>query len=239
MPPDEDALTDDALLGGRVRLHQPREGFRAALDPVLMAAFVPAAPGDAVLELGCGSGAGFLCLAARVPGVAVTALERDAALAALAARNAARNGVDARVLAGDLRGAALPPVRHGFANPPYWPAGTPSPVAARRQAAHEDAALADWVAALARAVRPRGTATLVLPAARWAEAGALLRGAGFGGVALLPLLPRAGVAAKRVLLRATRASRAPDTVLAPLVLHAGAGFTAAAEAVLRDAAALQ
>ncbi|MCW8084309.1 tRNA1(Val) (adenine(37)-N6)-methyltransferase [Sabulicella glaciei] len=234
----DEALTEDTLLGGRVRLAQPRHGFRAAVDPVLLAAFVPARPGDAVLELGCGSGAAFLCLAARVPGVTVTALERDASLAELATRNASANGVAATVLTGDLREARLPEVAHGFANPPFWPGGTPSPNSTRRQASHEQALLVDWVTALGKAVRTRGTASLVLPASRFAEASSLLRSAGFGAVSLCPLWPRVGVAAKRVLLRAVKGGRGPDAVLPGLVLHAGTSWSATADAVLREGAAL-
>ncbi len=238
-PPTE-ALTEDGLLGGRVRLWQPRKGFRAALDPVLLAAFIPARPGQAVLEAGSGSGAAFLCLAARVPGLSVQAIERDAAMATLARHNAAANAAEAVVHACDLRAApALPTCDHAFANPPYWPAGTPSPEARRRAAAHEDAPLADWILVLARPLRRLGTLSLVLPAARFSEAAEGLRGAGCGGVRLLPLWPRAGVAAKRVLVQARRGGRGPDEVLPGLVLHQPDGsYTPEAEAVLRGGAAL-
>ncbi|WP_424812074.1 tRNA1(Val) (adenine(37)-N6)-methyltransferase [Roseococcus sp. YIM B11640] len=235
-----DDLSEDGLLDGRVRLRQPRQGFRAAIDPVLLAAFVPARSGDVVLELGCGSGAAFLCLGARVPGISVRAVERDQALAALAQGNAALNGVTAEVHAGDAREIQdLGPVDHALANPPYWTGGTASPDAAKRQAAHEDAALLDWIAVMARATRHKGTLSLVLPASRFAEAAGLLGDAGCGGVRLLPLWPRAGVAAKRVLIQARKGGKGPDEVLPGLVLHEADGSpTQAAEAVLRGASGL-
>jgi tRNA1(Val) A37 N6-methylase TrmN6 len=236
-----EALTEDRLLGGRVVLRQPAQGFRAALDPVLLAAAVPARAGERVLEAGCGTGAAFLCLHARVPGLAITALERDAELAALARENAALNGAAAAVTCGDVRSAEPPAgLHHAFANPPYWPGGTPSPLPARARAAHEaEATLADWVAFLAAGLRHRGTLTLVLPAARFAEAAAALASGGCGSVSLLPVAPRAGEAAKRCLIRGRKGGRGPGAILPPLVLHADDGsFTPEAEAVLRGGAAL-
>jgi tRNA1(Val) A37 N6-methylase TrmN6 len=233
-------LSEDAILGGRVKLLQPRDGFRAALDPVLLAAFIPARRGEAVLELGCGSGAAFLCLNARVPGLIITAVDREPELVDLALRNAGLNLLPAEIHQADARDLRLlAPVHHVFANPPYWSGGTPSPVPERRLAAHEDAPLAEWVRAMARPLRPKGTLSLVLPAARFAEAAAALREFGCGAIRLLPLWPRAGVAAKRILIQGKRGALGPDEVLPGLVLHEADGrYTAAAEAVLRDAAAL-
>ncbi|MBW8270571.1 tRNA1(Val) (adenine(37)-N6)-methyltransferase [Caldovatus aquaticus] len=251
-PPDAAAPSAaDALLGGRVRLRQPPRGggFRAAIDPVLLAAAVPARPGERVLEAGCGSGAAFLCLAARVSGLSIVAVERDPALAALARENAAAAGLAGQVavVEGDVADPALArrlgPFDHAFANPPFWPAGTPPPGAARQAATHESGAtLEDWARFLAAALRPRrGTASLILPAARFDAGVAALRAAGCGAVALLPFWPRAGEPAKRVLLRAVRGGRGPARVLPGLTLHEpppGGGYTAAAQAVLRDAAPL-
>jgi tRNA1(Val) A37 N6-methylase TrmN6 len=236
--------SDDRLLGGRVALRQPVRGFRAGLDAVLLAAFVPAAPGQRVLEAGCGSGAVFLCLAARVPGLSVTAVERETSMAALARGNAAANGVAVEVIEADVADPAvarrLAPCDHAFANPPYWPGGTPPPGAVRRAATHEGGAgLAAWAAFLAAALRAGGTLSLVLPAARFDAGVAALRAAGCGSVTLLPVAPRAGAPAKRVLLRARRGGRGPARLLPALVLHEeGGAFTAAADAVLRGAAPL-
>lgn len=236
--------TEDLLLGGRVRLRQPVKGFRAGLDALLLAAFVPARSGQRVLEAGCGSGAAFLCLAARVPGLVVTAVEREPAMAALARENAAANGVTAEVLDADVgdRAAArgIAPCDHAFANPPYWPGGTAPPGAIRRAATHEGGAeLGDWARFLAAALRHGGTASLVLPAARFDAGVAALREAGCGSLVLLPLAPRAGLPAKRVLLRVRKGGRGPARLLPPMALHEPNGaFTAEAEAVLRHATAL-
>jgi tRNA1(Val) A37 N6-methylase TrmN6 len=163
-------------------------------------------------------------------------VELDAGLAELARLNAP----EASILAQDIRGP-LPECRHAFANPPYWPGGSASPNPLRRAAAHEaEAGLEDWAAALGRGVARRGSASLILPAARISQAVAALRGAGFGTVTLYPLWPRAGVAAKRVIIQAIKAGRGPDTLAPGLVLHqADGGFTPEAEAVLRHAAPLQ
>lgn len=237
-------FTEDHLLNGRVALRQPQTGFRAGLDAVLLAAFVPAKPGETVLEAGTGTGAAFLCLVARVPGLSIRAVEREAAMAALTRENAARAGLTAHIEQGDIADLALAralgPVAHGFANPPYWPGGTPPPGAMRRAATHEAGpGLVDWVGFLAAAIAPRGSLSLILPAARFDAAVAAMREHGFGAVELLPLWPRAGVAAKRVLLRARKGARSPAKILPGLVLHEADGrFTPAAEAILRDATAL-
>ncbi|MES2713080.1 MAG: N-6 DNA methylase, partial [Pseudomonadota bacterium] len=225
--------TRDALLGGRVMLEQPRaRGLRAGLDAVLLAAAVPARAGDRVVEGGCGSGAAFLCLAARIAGISVTAVERDPAVAALAQANAVANGCAATIIEGDVAargiGGRAGPARHGFANPPYWPGGTAPPDSLRAQATHEHgAALDDWAAFLSAAIEVGGSVTMILPAARFDAGAAALRAAGFGGVSLLPLAPRVGVAAKRVLLQATRGGRGPARVLPPFNVHGADGsFTA-------------
>src|SRR5260221_5182966 len=121
---DELAVTADALLGGRVRFTQPAEGYRAAIDPVLLAAVVPEDLSGTLVDLGCGAGAASLCVAARVPLVRVTGIERDGALAALAAENARANGFADRItiVSGDIRddGGLVPgSFDWAIANPPF------------------------------------------------------------------------------------------------------------------------
>lgn len=239
----EEELSRDAFLCGRLHLCQPKKGYRAATDPVLLAAACPALPGQSVLDMGCGAGAAALCLAARVPGVILTGLEVQSAYAALARRNAADNGIALQVETGDL--AQMPKALrrdfdHVIANPPYYPAGgTPSPVAARARALQVDTPLADWVQAAARRLAPGGWLTLICGADGLPEVLAAM-GTKLGSASVLPLQPREGRAALRILLRARKGGKGAFRLLAPLVLHQGAAhdgdresYTPRANAVLR------
>jgi tRNA1(Val) A37 N6-methylase TrmN6 len=197
-----------------------------------------------VLEAGTGAGAALLCLSARVPGLTAIGIERDPALAALAERNARANGMEgmsvvvADVAALPLRGA----FDHAFANPPYHAdGGTPSPQNERRSAKQADADLfARWTAAMAGVLRHRGTLTLILPAVALPACMGALTECGCPPEALLPLWPKAGRAAKLVLLRGVKSGRGPFRVLPGMVMHEADGaFTGEAEAVLRDGVALR
>lgn len=249
-PPDGHglgALTEDGFLGGKLRLWQPARGFRAATDAVLLAAACPARAGESVLELGCGAGAATLCLGRRVRGLALAGLELQPGYAVLARANAERNGLELEVHVGDV--ADPPPTLrrafdHVIANPPYFGPGTAAADPGRETALRGGASLGVWVGTAARRLRPFGWLTMVLGADRLGDALVALAAA-FGSVAILPLAPRAGREAGRVLIRARKGGRAPLRLLAPLVLHAAPDhpgdredLTTEAQAVLRDAAAI-
>jgi tRNA1(Val) A37 N6-methylase TrmN6 len=248
MPFADDALTEDHFLGGRLRLLQPRAGYRAATDPILLAASVPAKAGDRVLDLGCGAGTAALCLGLRVPGAVLTGLELQADYADLARRNAARNGLTLTVHDGDV---ADPPVAlrgmsfdHVLANPPFYAATSPAATdAGRATALREATPLERWLETGLRRLRPGGTLSVIHLAERLPDLLAVV--AMRGSCAVLPLASRSGRAAGRVIVQVRKGGRAPFRLGAPFVLHAGDrheadrdDFTPAAQAVLRDAAAL-
>jgi tRNA1(Val) A37 N6-methylase TrmN6 len=245
---DQSELSHDAFLCGKITLWQPRKGYRAATDPVLLAAACDAKPGQSVLDLGCGVGAASFCLGRRVPGLRQFGLELQDDYAALARRNAQETGIDLRVVEGDL--ADIPAALriefdHVIANPPYYPrGGTPSPIPGRAKAMQVDVPLEAWVSTAARRLAPGGWLTLIcgtdgLPAVLSAM------GTKLGSASVLPLAPREGRPALRIVLRARKGGRAAFRLLAPFVLHEGpehAGdresYTAQANAILRDAASL-
>ncbi len=241
-------FSEDGLLDGRVRLGQRRGSYRAAIDPVFLAAAVPAKPGESLLDLGCGAGAASLCLLARVPDTRVTGLELQADLVQLAGQNGRDNGWGARFLplSGDV---AKPPPRlapgsfhHVLCNPPQLSAGRTRPAAdpARDLANREGTArLGDWVATALAMVRSKGTITFIHRADRLDDLLAAFSGRA-GELVLFPLWPGAGKPAKRVILRARKDAATPLRLAAGLVLHRPDGdFTPAAEAVLRAGRGLE
>jgi tRNA1(Val) A37 N6-methylase TrmN6 len=247
----EDALTYDAFLGGRMHLYQPKNGYRAGIDPVLLAASINATAGQSVLELGCGAGAAGLCLAARIPGLTLSGVERQADYAELARRNAQVNGVDLSVIEADL--TELPSaVRqlqfdHVIANPPYYRRGrgTIARDHGREAALGEDTPLAAWVDVATRRLAPKGYAHFIQQAERLPD---LLAACDrrLGSIEVLPLIPRAGREAQLVILRARAGGRAAFRLHAPLVLHAGEhhgrdaeDYTPLVGSVLRNGAAIE
>jgi tRNA1(Val) A37 N6-methylase TrmN6 len=246
--PAANGASEDLLLGGRLRLRQPASGYRVAIDPIFLAAAVPAGPADAILDVGSGVGAASLCLAARVPGCRITGVEMQRDLVRLAGDNIVLNDLTARlsVMRGDL--LALPPrlapgaFDHVMANPPFLAAGSATaPGDAGKAAANleGEANLAAWVRVALAMVRARGSLTFIHRADRLDALLALLAGKA-GEITLYPLWPGEGKPAKRIIVRARKGIASPTRLLPGMVLHEADGrYTAAADSVLRDAAALE
>lgn len=233
----DSAPTENTVMGGRVKLLQPRRGYRIAVDAVLLAAAVDASPGESVLDLGTGVGAVALCIAARVPGCRITGIELQPALAALAERNAGLNDATDRVgiLVHDLANALPPelgPFDHVATNPPYLSAAVadPSPDRSKALATVESSAdLARWLAVATGALKPAGTLLVIHRSDRLEEVVGVLVRLGWGDITVKRLPPAA-----RVLVRARAAGELRRRDAAPLVLHRpNGGYTDEAEAVLR------
>jgi tRNA1(Val) A37 N6-methylase TrmN6 len=240
-------LTDDAVLGGRLSILQPRVGHRVGHDAILLAAATAAVAGDHAVDLGAGVGAAGLALAIRVEGVSVTLVDIDSNLVVLASENAARNGLANRVSAitvdvvapeGDIAPGSAD---HVLMNPPFNDPSrqhvSPDPDRRRARSSSREM-LAAWIKTAGRILRPGGTATLIF---RADGIGDVLQafGAGFGAIAVRPIYPRPTASAIRILTRAIKASRAPTSLLPGLLLNGDDGRpTAEAEVVLRGAAAL-
>lgn len=248
-------VTEDAFLGGALSILQPRKGYRAGIDAVLLAAAVPVGTNrvERVLDAGAGAGVVGLCIARRVATAQVTLVEKDPFLVELARANVARNNLEERVTvvaadvtgpAADLAAAGLKPdsFEHVVANPPYHVEGQGRrPRHAIKATAHAMPAgsLARWVQFLTRVAAPQGTLTMIHRPDALPELLRLLDGR-FGALEILPLHPRQGEPAVRIILRGRKGSRAPLVLKSGLVLHEEDGnrFQPDIARVLRDGAAL-
>jgi tRNA1(Val) A37 N6-methylase TrmN6 len=235
------------FLGGRLTLRQPKRGYRAGMDAALLAAACDAAPGQRVIEAGCGVGAVLLSAAVRRQEALCTGVERDPLALALVEDNIRANGLERRVqaLPGDvgqtLAALGLAPFDAALANPPFFddPAAIRGPAPERRGAWIADGGLGAWTRFLLKAVREGGTITLVHRADRLADILGLL-GQGAGSFRIRPVQPFVDTPAKRVLVRAIKTGKAPLVLLPALVLHdrGGATHTPEADAILKGEADL-
>jgi tRNA1(Val) A37 N6-methylase TrmN6 len=243
----QNSVTQDYLLGGRVQIRQPAEGYRVAIDPIFLAASLEPEAGTNVLDIGAGVGAASLCLAARVPGCRITGLETQRDSVRLAFENINLNSMRDRVeiVAGDL---LRPPPRlaagtfaHVMANPPYLEASEHRPSQNPHKALSHgegEATLEHWIRFALLMVRPKGTVTFIHRADSLDRILSYFAGK-MGDIVIFPLWPGKDKPAKRVLVRGCKNSNGPLRMSPGMLLHGIDGsFTPQAEAILRDGAAL-
>ncbi len=229
------------VLNKRVRLLQPADGFRTSLDSVMLAAACPAKAGDHVLDMGCGVGGAGFCVLARVPGTHLHGIDIQPDHIDLACRNIALNDMQSRAQfeAGDIRDAAAGTFDHVICNPPYLETGTHSISPSQKKAiAHghheEDISVYDWLDAGFRHLKSGGSLTMIHRADRTDKIILGLKNR-FGAIEIIPLWPRAGENAKRVIIRAIKDRRTPARLHTGVVLHEADGrYTPTADDILRD-----
>ena len=237
------------VLNGAVRLVQAPNGFRTCLDSVMLAAACPAKAGQRVLDLGCGVGGAMFSLASRVADVHVTGVELLADVAVIARDNAALNGFDGRsaVICDDIcqYRVSAPDARfdHVMCNPPFMEGGKHlrSPKEGKAIAhggAGEHVSIKHWIDCAFHNMKPGGSIS-VIHRADTTDKIIQAFGKRFGAVEIMPLWPKAGVDAKRVIIRARKDRKSPAILRAGVVLHRDDGtYTAEADKILRDAAPL-
>ena len=223
-------LTEDAFLGGKLRLRQPKSGHRAGHDAMLLAAATPARSGDRVVDLGAGVGAAGLAVARRVEGIKLVLVEIDEGLAELARGNALSNAIAAETIVldvtsgvGAFSAAGLSPdsVDVVLMNPPFNDAARhrASPDRAREVAHFATAAtLENWTHAARRILKSGGTLAMIWRADGIAEVLAAL-GRGFGSLVVLPVHADVTSPAIRVLVRAVKGGKAPTCIQPALILN--------------------
>lgn len=223
----DDALTRDDFLGGQIKILQPKDGYRAATDPVFLAAAVKAIAGQSVLELGCGVGTALACLCSRIDDLDAYGVELQSDYADLARRNADENALDYEIHTGSL--LEMPKVLREMtfdqvlANPPFFdPSATSAPKNSGRDIAHRElgAGLEDWIKCGLKRLKPRGYLTIIHRAERLGDILQPLHGKA-GDIRVLPLAARDGREAGRVIVSARKGAAGPLRLLAPMILHKG------------------
>jgi tRNA1(Val) A37 N6-methylase TrmN6 len=234
------------VLDHKVRLLQAESGFRTSMDSVFVAAGCPAKEGDRVLDLGAGVGGASFCLLWRMPNTHVTGVEIQQSHVDLAVQNIALNDMAGRTefVCADIREyRAEARFDHVLCNPPYLDAGTytPSPSAERAKAlGHEEESVSveDWIDAGFHNLKSGGSFTIIHRADYTDK---IIQGLGrkFGAVEIIPLYPKMGEAAKRVIVRAVRDRKTPAILHSGMILHEkNGGYTKAADAILREGEAI-
>ena len=241
--PTETAVTNathsvDAFHRGRFHLVQPRGGHRSGLDALLLAAAVPSGFAGHAADLGAGAGAAGLAVLSRCPEAHLTLVERDpvmldCARLTLALTENQHLASRAKILDADVGLTGPARIAAGLAdaqfdvalmNPPFNDPSDRVTPDALRKAAHvmDDGLFEAWIRTAAAIVRPGGTLALI---ARPESLGDILTALGrrFGGPEIILVYPRPDQPAIRLILRATKGSKARPTFLPPLVLRDASG----------------
>ena len=218
---DENTTLDD-FLGGLIKLEQPKIGYRATSDAVMVAAAVPAKEGETILDVGCASGIVGLCIGARVPNLSITGVEIQSELAELACQNAELNGQNLTVIKADIskRVSNLHGIQfhHVVTNPPFY-TETPARQSQQVEMAYKQVVpLKKWIDFCLRHLRAKGTFTIIHRAESVPEILSLLNGR-LGGIRLIPIWPKQGVNPKRVIIQGIMNSKKPFEIHTGFVMH--------------------
>ena len=233
--------TTDGFLDGRLQIIQPKAGYRAAIDPVFLAASIRPEPGARILDAGAGVGTLSLCLASLCQSpLDIYALEKQKDLHPLLIENIKANGFQGQItaLCGDLFDPS--PDMGAFdlivSNPPFLTAleasASPNPI---KQAANvlAQGTLADWIKACLKLLAPKGRIRLILRADSLEIASHALAKS-CGEITLTPLWPKSGQPAARIILSARKGVKTPLRLMPGIILHQADGtYTQEAEAILR------
>ena len=239
-------ITCSKILGSRLSLFQPCNGYRVAIDSVLLAAAIPAKGKDRILDVGAGTGAASLALLSRIDGVLVEGVEIQEWYANLAKKNAEQNGLQHRVkfLNRDISELKcdlfLDNFNHVMSNPPFLEKNqgrVPSNQGKAKSNIEGKFGLVNWIKFCIRAVKTRGTVTIIHRVDRLTQILSAFDGK-VGGVTIYPLWPRLGEnqQARRVLIQCRKGVRSPTQLSSGLILHnQNGGYTEEAKAILSGA----
>lgn len=237
----QDTTLDD-FLGGLIKLKQPKIGYRATSDAVMVAAAVPAKPNESILDVGCASGIVGLCIGARVPNIQITGVEIQPELVELARQNGELNGQRLEIIEADIskRVKDLHGVQfhHVVTNPPFY-TETPARQSKQVETAYKQAVpLTKWIDFCLRHLRAKGTFTIIHRPESIPEILSILNGR-LGAIRLIPIWPKQGVQPKRIIIQGIMNSKKPFEIHPGFVMHHHDDTrTEQAECIMREGVSL-
>lgn len=212
----------DDFLGGKIRLLQSDDGYRATSDAVLLASSVLLKKNETILDVGIGTGAVSLCLCAREPTVKITGVDVQSEMLEASQKNAALNGFDFELIKGDvsdfvpeLKGRQF---HHVVTNPPYFKEDNLRQNKMTAIAYKENVPLSDWIDFCLKKVRPKGTFSIIHRSDRLADILSAVNGR-LGNILVVPFWPKQGVSPKRILVQGVVGKKTPLNLHAGFVMH--------------------
>lgn len=233
------------ILGKRLTLVHLPNGFKTSMDSVLLAAACPVQANERLLDMGCGVGGAGFCVLARVGGVFLTGVDIQEAQIELAMKNADKNQFEnTEFVASDIINFKREKeFHHIIMNPPYLDAGkhlrSPHPEKATAMGHEENThSIKEWIDVAHFNLKSNGTLTIIHRADQIDEIIRVM-GKRFGAIEVIPLWPKMGISAKRVIIRAIKDRRSPSVLHSGITLHEDSGeYTCEANNILKEAKGL-
>ena len=217
-------FTKDSFLGGRIKIWQPKKGYRAGIDPILLAASVNASEGQKVLDLGCGVGTASFALGYRVKNIELYGIEIQKAVADVANLNSEENGIELKLECSNITklssNITSKSFDHVIANPPYFDRKTSvrSINLAKEKSFGDTCPISDWLKVAAKRAKPKGFVHFIVRSDRLPEMFRNMPNS-LGSLVITPILSRKNENAKLTILHARKNGRAGFIISSPIILH--------------------
>jgi tRNA1(Val) A37 N6-methylase TrmN6 len=214
-------LTEDSIFNGRIKLFQPKIGYRAALDPIILASFISPGPHQKILDVGCGVGTISLILKMRESTAEITALDMDKRMCQICEQNAAANGFSVEVLNVRIEDRAILKERlfdHVVTNPPFFEEKSSKVSESKKFANFETISLVEWIALCINKLKNNGIFSIIHRASRLEEILSALKSRA-GAVKIIPIFPKSDRNANRIVVQAKKSSKSETMILPGVIVH--------------------